>query len=182
MSSSSHRREGAPDGRGARASDREERTTVRSCLIILTLLAGASVAEADTQTGVAKRNNAQVWGFGTTSAGETKITLSWTKAGSTVLAVLVCSDNVSAPVTFGVAAGGLNRYGEIVAGVPASSTCVVGVQSFTGPNTPYRIHVNQTTSEKTNSQGRVATAVDSGASFEALRRHAERELQRLSRW
>ena len=104
-------------------------------IVALTLVLMSSVAGADTKTGIAKRNTLQLWAILSLAGGETKITVTWTKPPSDVATIVVCGS--TDPLTFGVASGGLNRYGEIVMGRPSGETCLIGVGTTSGPNTPY---------------------------------------------
>ena len=67
--------------------------------------------------------------------------------------IVILDCDTSDPQVFGIAAAGLNRYAEIVAGVPKNQTCLVGVTTVQG-NTDYRVHFNQTASEISKSEGR----------------------------
>ena len=147
-------------------------------LLAVILLLCASPGWADTRTGQANRTTQQLWRFFNFGRGEAKVTLSWTKANANLVMVLVCG--VTDPQTFGIAAAGLNRYAEITAGVPASTTCLVGVSAATIPSA-YRIHFNQTVSEISTPAGRqrFARPTDDAPSVDALSWYARHELDRV---
>jgi hypothetical protein len=101
--------------------------------------------------------------------------------------LLVCTTGGEA-LTFGIAAGRLNRYAEIVAGVVAGSTCTIGVYNTAGTGaTAYRIHFNLTGSDISYPEGRTPTVTATAtpvppalpAEMEALNAHLELEVQKL---
>ena len=143
-------------------------------LVVVVLVLGLTTPlSADTRIGVAKAINLQSWSFINFGAGETKITVSWTKSAINVIVILVCG--TSDPQVFGIAAAGLNRYAEIVAGVPPNQTCLVGVSTVQG-NTAYRVHFNQTVSEISKGEGRIPLEVSDTTALEWA---AQQEVDRL---
>jgi len=150
---------------------------MKTTALSLALLLLTSTAFADTRTGVAKRPNLQLWSFFHLGSAETKITVSWTKKSSNVVVILVCGSD---PATFGIAAGGLDNYAEIVAGPTPNTSCLVGVGATSGPNTPFRIHFNQAVSEVSTGQGRTALEINAQhPDTYQLQLHAEHEFRRL---
>ena len=151
---------------------------MRTLLVLLVIgvwISGVTVS-ADTKTGNANARTVQAWSFFNFDQGEAKITLSWTKAAADLIMVLTCG--VSDPLTFGVAAAGLNRYAEITAGVFQNTTCVVGVTSVR-QGSAYRIHFNQTVSEVSSGLGRSPRSQFTESQLQGLRGYTERELNRV---
>ena len=149
---------------------------MRPFIIAACILAMSTPVLADTRTGLANSRTLQAWSFFNFGHGESKITLSWTKSAATLIMVLTCG--ATDPLTFGIAASGLNRYAEISAGVIQNTTCVVGVTSLRR-GSPYRIHFNQTVSEVSSGRGRIPTVRATGAQLDAMRRYVEMELNRV---
>ena len=140
-------------------------------------------AFADTRTGNANGTSIHKWEIYNVESGEIKITLSWTRAAAKTNMLLVCTSGGDA-LSFGIAAGNLNRYAEIVSGVIAGTTCVIGVYNTAGTGaTAYRIHFNLTSSDSSSPDGRTAlfTPVPpaSPAEMETLNAHLEQEVQKL---
>ena len=144
-------------------------------------------AFADTRTGNSNGSSIHNWSIYNVESGEIKITLSWTRARARANMLLVCTTGGEA-LTFGIAAGDLNRYAEIVSGVIAGSTCLIGVYNDTGTGaTAYRIHFNLTSSDISYPEGRTPTATATStpvppalpAEMEALNAHLEQEVQKL---
>jgi len=144
-------------------------------IVALTLVLMSSVAGADTRTGSAKGTSLIVWSF--LATGETKIVLSWSKSASALLSLVICGTDPgdTDPLTFGAAAGDLNRFSEITMSAPSGSYCLVGVGKTSGPNSAFRMHVNQVTSEITTSEGRVFSTENTTP----LELHAQNEFRRL---
>ena len=149
---------------------------MRPFIIAACILAVSTPVLADTRTGSANSRTLQAWSFFNFGHGESKITLSWTKSAATLIMILTCG--ATDPLTFGIAASGLNRYAEISAGVIQNTTCVVGVTSVR-QGSAYRIHFNQTVSEISSGRGRIPTVRATGAQLDAMRRYTEMELNRV---
>ena len=149
---------------------------MRPFIIAACILAVSTPVLADTRTGSANSRTLQAWSFFNFGHGESKITLSWTKSAATLIMILTCG--ATDPLTFGIAASGLNRYAEISAGVIQNTTCVVGVTSVR-QGSAYRIHFNQTVSEISSGRGRRPTVRATGAQLDAMRRYTEMELNRV---
>ena len=146
--------------------------------LLLWMALGVVPVLADTKKGNANRSSRQFWTFVNSGVGETKITLSWTKAGSHVLMLLICDP--TDPLVFGAAGAGLDRYAELIAGLPPGAICLVSVTALSGPATPYRIHLNQTISEASSGAGRMPRSA-TNHELQALREHAEQKMNQLKR-
>lgn len=144
-------------------------------LTLALLVVFASPGLADTRTGTANPTSLHSWSFVNVGPGETKITLSWTRSPAKLFMILVCG--TADPQTFGVAGAGLDRYAELVVGPTASTTCLVGVSSFSQASA-YRIHFNQTTSEVSAGRGRAPLDANT-AQLNVMQRFAELEADRI---
>ena len=149
---------------------------MRPFIIAACILVVSTPVLADTRTGSANSRTLQAWSFFNFGHGESKITLSWTKSAATLIMILTCG--ATDPLTYGIAASGLDRYAEITVGVIQNTTCLVGVTSVR-QGSPYRIHFNQTVSEVSSGRGRIPTIRATGPQLDAMRRYAEMELNRV---
>ena len=97
-------------------------------IMIVFLFVFAFAIPGNAQTTTSTVNADQVTTYTFTAAGETQdITVSWKNPNAKLFLVLVC--NNAAPLAYGIADGGIDRFARLVAGVPSGYECALGISS-----------------------------------------------------
>jgi hypothetical protein len=100
--------------------------------------AAAQLPSATTQTGVATKGAQKAFTFTPPSFGQVIATLSWDTQNAHLLMVLVCGG--SDPDTYGIAAGLLDRFARMEAGVIAGEPCAIAVATA-DETANFRLHL-----------------------------------------
>jgi hypothetical protein len=99
-------------------------------LLVATSAFAQSPRPQSTYTDTAEPNRQKYYAFTLGDSGQLTATLSWDNQASNLLMVLVCTrGGGEEPVSFGVAAGRLDRTARLEAGVLTGLNCVLGVST-----------------------------------------------------
>jgi hypothetical protein len=95
-------------------------------------------------------------------------TLSWDNQAANLFMVLVCGPTAggSEPLTFGAAAGGLDRTARLESGVFPDSLCLLGVATFDAPAS-FRLNLQSGSDQLAELRTAVAAAPQRNAVLEA---------------
>jgi hypothetical protein len=121
-------------------------------LIVVMLIALAMTTPAragqgptgSTQSGTVSDGANKYYSFTPSLSGQFTATLSWDNQPATLFLVLVCGS--TSPMTFGVAAGQLDRFARLESGVIGTNPCLIGV-STTSLSAAYRLNLQRTGDE-----------------------------------
>jgi len=111
------------------------------CALVSALLvapASAQIPSQTTQTGTVSKGTNKVFSFTSGAFGQISATLSWDIQGAHLVMVLVCG--ASEPITYGVAAGALDRVARFEAGLIGGEPCAVAVSSV-DQTASFRLHL-----------------------------------------
>ncbi len=96
-------------------------------LVIVLVAIQVNAQEQGTHPGTASPGVTQFYSFTPSVSGQLTATLSWDNQTSNLLLVLVCgTDDI---LTYGVAAGGLDRMARLESGLIGLNPCVLGVST-----------------------------------------------------
>lgn len=105
---------------------------------LFVLVAGRPVF-AQTQANVVAGGANKQYEFTPRQRGQLAATLSWENAATTLALLLICGD--TDPLSFGVAAGGLDRTARLESGL-LGNRCLISVASLDGPSTAFKLHLD----------------------------------------
>ena len=108
------------------------------CSLLVALPAAAQLRSSTTQTGTATKGTNTIFAFTSSVSGQVEATLSWDTPSASLLMVLVCG--ATEPLTYGVAAGRMDRVARFESGIPGGPPCAIAVSSF-DESASFRLHV-----------------------------------------
>jgi hypothetical protein len=113
-------------------------------LALLSLFLSTPAHAAGTKTGTVKPGTDVYYRFTPSNYGQLMVTLNWNTQGANLIMVLVCG--TSDPITFGAAAGRLDRFARFESGVMKSQPCVLGVSTL-DKETTYSLNTIRTANQ-----------------------------------
>ena len=147
--------------------------------LLVLLMASPSAAQTERGRVNTATTDTYLW---ESDGGQAIITLMWLNGGAELIMALVCGDGVDDPVTFGAAAGELQKFALINVGIPAGLVCAVAITAVRGGSQYFASFLSETDAIA-NGFGRIGRALPadvSGAHAAALERQLN-QLKRLSR-
>jgi len=121
------------------------RFTTVTVALVLVLGGVARIAHAQgTYAATVSPGAPNYYSFTPLTSGPFTASLSWDNAASKLLLLLVCG--TSDPVTFGVAAGDVDRSAHLEVGLIGLNTCIVGV-STSNLIAGYRLHLQSSSAQ-----------------------------------
>lgn len=101
---------------------------VLAVTLVIVFLAGAQTAEAQgTFAGTVSPGATRYYSFTPSASGQLTATLSWDNQSSSLLMILVCGTDPV--ITFGVAAGSMDRTARLESGLIGLNRCLLGVST-----------------------------------------------------
>jgi hypothetical protein len=116
------------------------------------------VRAQSTQTGTVSPGANRNFRFTPAGSGQFTATLSWDNAGSTLLMVLVCgTDN---PISYGAAAGGLDRTARLESGLIGLNPCLIAISTTSSsPAATFRLNLQHSSNQLATPQAATLTGV-----------------------
>jgi hypothetical protein len=115
-----------------------------SFVFVVSSFAHAQTIGTGTFSGTASNGATKYYSFLPLDSGQFTATLSWDNQSATLLMVLVCGS--SNPITFGVAAGGLDRTARLESGIVGLNSCLLGVSTM-DQSAAFRLNVQRSTDQ-----------------------------------